>query len=370
MARKSTEQSLTEIVAVLRRRRGGATIVQIAAALPAPPPPRQLQRWLSVLVQRNHITRLGSARAVRYALAEECEEDAPLASPEGQAVWRLVKQPMADGLAVDYRRIVLDTYRPNRTYYLSADVRAQLGASASNATGLAAWRDPAALTAFLTDFVWRSCWLEVQLSDRGAAVLSQPEVAQILAQSDGTVMRREVQLARNQKAAFELLLAESTPPLTLETLGHLHAALFARLVGNVGRLGLLGGAKPASLLRTVPLALPNTAYVPPSDAWLIESCCGEVLAKAAEINDPIERSFFVLMHLLYLQPFASMNASLACLAANIPLLGAGLPPFHFGAIGGTDLLAAMRGVWELARPDLLRDLFVAACGGATAAVIR
>lgn len=55
-----------------------------------------------------------------------------------------------------------------------------------------------------------------------------------------------------------------------------------------------------------------------------------------------------------------LNASMACLAVNIPLLRAGLPPLIFAAIRGADLLDRLRGVWELNRTELFRDVFIAA----------
>jgi hypothetical protein len=88
---------------------------------------------------------------------------------------------------------------------------------------------------------------------------------------------------------------------------------------------------------------------------MIETCFNQVLGWAPAIADPVEQAFFTLVHLLYLQPFAQ--------AVNIPLLRAGLPPMTFAAIGVSDLLSGCRGIWELNRTELLRDLFIAAYDG-------
>ncbi|WP_255556850.1 Fic family protein [Sodalis sp. dw_96] len=47
-----------------------------------------------------------------------------------------------------------------------------------------------------------------------------------------------------------------------------------------------------------------------------------LLAKARAITDPFEQSFFMMVHLPYLQPFADINKRTSRLAANLPLLRA------------------------------------------------
>ncbi len=48
---------------------------------------------------------------------------------------------------------------------------------------------------------------------------------------------------------------------------------------------------------------------------------------------------------------------MALLTMNVPLLSAGLPPVTFAGVAASDLLAGIRGVWELGRTDLLADAF-------------
>ena len=111
------------------------------------------------------------------------------------------------------------------------------------------------------------------------------------------------------------------------------------------------------MLRTVPLELPSTVYRPPSDAWLIQRCFDDVLKLSAAIVDPVEQAFFLLTHLVYLLPFKTLNATMTLLIANVPLLASGLPPVTFTAVQPSDLMAGIRGVWELGRIELLREVF-------------
>jgi hypothetical protein len=50
---------------------------------------------------------------------------------------------------------------------------------------------------------------------------------------------------------------------------------------------------------------------------------------AAEIDDPFEQAFFLMVHLPYLQPFEDVNKRTSRLAANIPLIRRNLCPLYF-----------------------------------------
>jgi len=73
----------------------------------------------------------------------------------------------------------------------------------------------------------------------------------------------------------------------------------------------------------------KSVYRPLSAPGLIEPLLDEVLSKANQIADPFEQSFFVMVHLPYLQPFAYINKRTSRLAANLPLFRANLCPLTF-----------------------------------------
>ena len=47
---------------------------------------------------------------------------------------------------------------------------------------------------------------------------------------------------------------------------------------------------------------------------------GIALQMAAEIQDPFEQAFFLMVHLPYLQPFDEVKKRVSRLAANIPFI--------------------------------------------------
>ena len=92
---------------------------------------------------------------------------------------------------------------------------------------------------------------------------------------------------------------------------------------------------------------------------MIEECFARLLAKAAEIRDPFEQAFFVMIQLPYLQPFDDVNKRVSRLAANIPL-HPGKPVVRFRSSTSREqaYVDGTLGVYELNRVELLRELFV------------
>lgn len=83
-----------------------------------------------------------------------------------------------------------------------------------------------------------------------------------------------------------------------------------------------------------------------------------LLGKANQISDPFEQSFFMMVHLPYLQPFADINKRTSRLATNLPLFRANLCPLTFLDVPEHAYSRAILGVYEMARVELLRDLYV------------
>ena len=85
---------------------------------------------------------------------------------------------------------------------------------------------------------------------------------------------------------------------------------------------------------------------------------GIFTAKASQIEDPFEQSFFMMVHLPYLQPFADVNKRTSRLAANLPLIRANLCPLTFLDVPEQAYSRATLGVYEMNRIELLRDLYL------------
>jgi Fic/DOC family len=91
---------------------------------------------------------------------------------------------------------------------------------------------------------------------------------------------------------------------------------------------------------------------------LISEYFQQILDTADAIVDPFEQSFFVMVHLPYLQPFIDVNKRVSRLAANIPLIRGNLCPLSFVDVPEQAYVSGLLGVYELNRMELLREVFV------------
>ncbi|WP_339057809.1 Fic family protein [Candidatus Regiella endosymbiont of Tuberolachnus salignus] len=109
----------------------------------------------------------------------------------------------------------------------------------------------------------------------------------------------ETQMILNHKAAIELLVDNAaTIRFNRYTLLNLHSTLSENLLPNPADEGRL---------RQHAVDIGKSVYRPLSVPAKISEILDKVLNKANQISDPFEQSFFVMVHLPYLQPFADVN---------------------------------------------------------------
>lgn len=348
----STHEAVLKAVA---QSAAGANIEQIEAQLPQPPTRRTLQRWLNALVGQGRLRKEGQARSTRYLLPVQAAPEAADAAPgdvffplsdEARAIDIAVRQPVQHRTPVGYRRSFLDSYRPNTTFYLHAALRAELQALGQ----VAAHNEPAGTYArsianrLLIDLSWNSSRLE-------GNTYSLLETERLLSAGDAAEGKGalEAQMILNHKAAIEFLM-DCTPDMGFNryTLLNLHALLSDNLLPDPTASGRL---------RTVAVGIGQAVFLPLEGPQLIAECFAQVLDTAAAIQDPLEQTFFAMVHLPYLQPFEDVNKRVSRLAANIPLIQHNLCPLSFVDVPPAAYISAMLGVYELNRIELLRDVF-------------
>lgn len=121
---------------------------------------------------------------------------------------------------------------------------------------------------------------------------------------------------------------------------------------------LLGNPNASGRLRSIPVSIGKTAYQPVAIPQLIEDHFRKILETADAIEDPFEQSFFVMVHLPYLQPFVDVNKRVSRLAANIPLIKHNYCPISFVNVPKQAYIDGILGVYELNEIDLLADVYV------------
>ena len=83
-----------------------------------------------------------------------------------------------------------------------------------------------------------------------------------------------------------------------------------------------------------------------------------IVEKASAIQDPFEQSFFLLVHVSYLQAFSDVNKRTARLCANIPLIPLNYVPLSFNDINVSDYMLSVIAIYEFQNVQPFIDLYV------------
>jgi len=362
MPKHVSRSELEALLEIIRQFPDGVSIESLSEDSRMELPRRTLQRRLATLVSGRRLVRSGRGPATRYQVAAEHRETlvdglkisarllsvnmTTVISPEGDAIRRLVQQPIEQRHPVGHQRQFLEDYRPNETFYLSADTRNKLmdlgQSSGERPAGTYARK---ILNRLLIDLSWNSSRLE----GNTYSLLDTERLIQI-GEAAELKDAAEAQMILNHKAAIELLVDQAGEiGFNRYTVCNLHALLADNLLGD---------PEAGGRLRTEAVGVAGTVYHPLESPQLIEEYFDQTLETAAAVNDPFEQSFFVMVHLPYLQPFIDVNKRVSRLAANIPFIRKNLCPLSFIDVPQQTYVEAILGVYEQNRFELLRDLFV------------
>ncbi len=292
-------------------------------------------RALKRLADEGKLEVSGRGRATGYSLAGAAVVRAHLQTPYNR------RRPTT------HNREFLDRYIPNRSFYLGAAERARL-----HETGRPEpQRLPAGpyarriLERLLVDLSWASSRMEGNTYD----ILETERLIRFGQEAAGKD-RREAVMILNHKEAIQYVV-EHLADITISRpdLFSIHALLAD---------GLLADPAMGGRLRWMPVGISYSSYRPQADHFAIEEEFDILVQKAAAITDPFEQSFFLLVHIPYLQPFEDVNKRTSRIAANIPLLKAGHAPMSFLTLNDADYLDGLIGVYELNNVSLLRGVYI------------
>lgn len=371
MPRVTPPQELDSLVELIQASPEGLSIEALSRQLGDHLQRRTLQRRLALLVAQGRITMQGEGRATRYhrnaqpeqgdagdrtsnlirgteqALQAAVQAAYVATSAEGAEIRAYVTQPRHLRTPVSYRLAFLEQYHPNHTAYLSQGLREQLhalGRSPAHQTPAGTFaRD--ILNRLLIDLSWASSHLEGNTYSR----LDTEKLIEFGQAAEGKDAL-ETQMILNHKQAIEyLVLNPEHARVDAETLVALHAFLSDGLMADPSAVGRI---------RRRAVEIGGSVYLPIALPQRLEELFGIVVRMAAEIADPFEQAFFLMVHLPHLQPFEDVNKRVSRLAANIPFIRHNLCPLSFIDVPQQAYVDAMLGVYELNRVELLRDVFV------------
>jgi hypothetical protein len=364
-------QELDLLLQMIETSPDGLSIDAISRQLGPDHQRRTLQRRLALLVAQGRITTAGEGRATRYHRSEHpaagdaaaphppadsgTEEAAKprgqdayvLTSTEADEIWTYISQPRHLRTPVSYRLEFLEQYHPNHSAYLPPGLREQLhtlGRSPADHTPAGTFaRD--ILNRLLIDLSWASSHLE-------GNTYSRLDTERLIAFGQAAEGKDalETQMILNHKQAIEyLVLDPEHARVSEDTLVALHAFLSDGLMADPSAVGRI---------RRRAVEIGGSVYLPIALPQRLEELFSIVVRMAAEITDPFEQAFFLMVHVPYLQPFEDVNKRVSRLAANIPFIRHNLCPLSFIDVPQQAYVDAMLGVYEQNRVELLRDVFV------------
>lgn len=357
-----SETELDAIVTIVAAHSDGVQVGTIRDELEFDLPPRMLQRRLALLIEKKRLTVEGRGRGSRYFLPvisgranvvlgglklEGYGEVYVPITPEGEVVKQAIRKPIQNRNPVGYNRTFLDEYRPNETFYLPEQTRQRLlemGRSTDNSRPAGTFIRQV-FDRLLIDLSWNSSRLE-------GNTYSLLETERLLELGEAVEGKDalEAQMILNHKAAIELLVEQAAEVgFNRYTILNLHALLSDNLLAD---------PQASGRLRNIAVGIGGTVYHPLEVSQLIDECFQQVLDTAEAISDPIEQSFFAMVHLPYLQPFEDVNKRVSRLAANLPLIRENLSPLSFVDVPERAYIEGMLGVYEINRVELLCDVFV------------
>ena len=257
----------------------GASLEEVVLGLTQPVSRRTVQRWLSLLIKEGRLISVGMTRSRRYKLSENYGEQIfkndtsiPIA-PESEKIRMHLIQPVQFRRPVSYRREFLEKYQPNRTFYLSEELRKKLfllGGSQGGAYPAGTYARQI-FHRLLIDLSWNSSRLE-------GNTYSLLETERLLEWGKVAAGKdlRETQMLLNHKAAIEFLIYSAQEiGINRYTILNLHTLLSDNLLPDPAACGRL---------RSIPVAIAESVYLPPAIPQIIEECFDLVLKKAKTLK--------------------------------------------------------------------------------------
>lgn len=351
LVNNAKNNELDSILKILSSFPHGASLQEIAKFTPDISV-RSLQRRLKLLVESEKILAEGKTKGRIYKLANFDSRARPskgasfLLSKKALDLRTKIARPLKTRKHTIYHRKLLDSYKPNSTFYLSESVREKLWnlGSTNGSNYPSGTYAQQIFHRLLIDLAWNSSRLEgntyslletERLIDSG-----------ITAKGKSTI---ESQMILNHKSAIEFLIElKSELNISRYVIKNIHALLADNLLSD----------SACGSLRKIPVGIQQSVYQPLNIPQLIEEIFHQIIDTASEIHNSFEQAFFLMVHLPYLQPFEDVNKPTSRLAANIPLIKNNLVPLSFIDVPDKIYIDALLCIYEFNDWRLLEELFV------------
>ncbi len=325
---------------------------------------KTLQRILKNLVDEGSITKIGERKATTYYFKDESKiqpsninisstdksttlNNASIFSADSQKILEKIRLPISQRKRVGYKREFLDRYRPNKTFYLTEEIRSQLNklGARSDENMQAGTYAKKIIDRLLIDLSYNSSRLEGNTYSR----LDTEKLLRDHIIADGKAKEETIMIKNHKEAITFLVDNVDHIKFNKTTLLNVHYCLSQELLGDPNSWGNL---------RNIAVSIGRSVYSPPEIPALLHEYFELILLKAEKIINPFEQSFFAMVQLPYLQPFEDVNKRTSRMALNIPLIKHNMCPLSFVDVSKEDYTDAILAVYELNEVEPLRDVFI------------
>jgi len=267
-------------------------------------------------------------------------------TPENQTIIDQIRQPLINREPCSYNADWLDAYQPDHTYYLSLEQRQRLHQQGKPLID----NLPAGTYArkifnhLLINLSYNSARLE-----GNTYTFADTEKLLLEGKTAPDKLDMETVMLLNHKEAIRFLVDDiNRMEINIDNIRSLHYLLADGLIQ----------AEEAGQIRDTGVRISLSTYIPLEGKQQLTTQLNHIVSKARQIQEPYEQSFFMLVHLSYLQAFIDVNKRTARLTANIPLVRHNLVPISFNDIAIDDYNSALISCYELNRIEPLAQLYV------------
>ena len=313
-------------------------------------PERSVRRWLAEMIQEGLVEKLGQKRGTAYIVLLRSHRHSTkirgcFGSKSTKAI-EYVRLPIYERTPISYENHWLESYQPNITFYIPIHLRSQLHEAGQRTK----YQEPAGTYAhqifhrLIIDLSYNSSRLEgntYSLLDTQRLVLDGEG-------AEGKLEEEKIMIL-NHKEAIRYLV-DNAPRLEVltQTIYTLHYLLSDGLLES----------RYSGKVRDHAVRIGGSTYLPFEDSEKLKNQLERITKKAAQIDDPYEQSFFLLVHITYIQAFSDVNKRTARLSANIPLIKNNLVPLSFSDVEKDDYTSAVIAIYELQDIHPILDLYV------------
>ena len=350
------QREIEEILAILKNNPEGLSTSQISELIGFSRHYKTLQRRLVGMSDDGCIRKVGEKKARKYYpinLSKKKDNNGHLTdntheifSPESQNTLKFLDTPTHGRPKMSYNRDFLDSYAPNKTAYVPEKVRKKLykeGKRFDKALAAGTYAREICQR-LLIDLSYNSSRLEGNTYSR----LDTQKLVEEGITAEGKVHEETVMIMNHKEAI--LFLVENAQDIELNslTIRNLHHLLSQDLLANPGDCGNI---------RSIEVNIGQSTYKPLNNPHLLKELFELILLKARKIKDPFEQSFFLLVHLSYLQAFEDVNKRTSRLSCNIPFIKENLCPLSFTDVSRDDYTAALLAMYEKNNIEPMLELY-------------